>query len=1306
MVYYSLNLSALYNGRVLLSHLFPSFLHVSTRIIQARRAAKAGADTIGSVPDGTAAATTASLDDSASASTGGSSSLDGNDATDNSNDIVIPSSKTMKPHPIVTPPPSHSHFGTHGRTPNPLTTHDVYHASPSSGNYTASFSNLRQTMAPHSTDARTAGDAHLAMALRDIPFEAAGGPNVGTAYPGVILYGSYDGQERRGQDFVKLDHEERWTKRRGRGRARRRAQKAQKVVFLQQILWNNFVRGLERLGIDVAPMLGVADENEKGEKEEDAKGDGAEQSPDDSSTSRAERALHHLVKASELGNPLAQTLVAQSLASGILPVALPPPSSTPSGEGPKGGVEGNLTVPTDFAHGGSQLSRALVLWHSAAMGGSAEAALAMGYRAKYSAGMGNHHEKDKFVLDRSLRIAATAEKIAEYKRSGMSEDEATKRAHREEANTNPRAETRTKVIVVDGSQVLTEEKIPTEDTRQPTNAKGAQKDDAAAATLHPPSATSHYGLLGTCESALAYYETAAHLSMDEMEASELRGKVNPATDSHKLPIIHAHGGASSALSHSNKPDELEEAIQYYRLRAYAKPDADINAAYTLAQLYHHGLRGVKQSMSLALEYYSIAAEAGSWEAAGQAGKFHLWGMGVNETQRDLNLAYRYFKMGTPGGVEGCLKRWNGKKGSKAAHAAARRKKQKRKKKKEREAAAAAAAKKDQEGAATDGGNVASGATETGDDGATDSDTAEDDSWVDEEEDESWDDFDQCDHPCVNGMGLLYLFGVPMVLPPSREVATKYFNLARDMGNMDASYSLAMMRLGWMDEIGARTSQRQYKDVGAINDAKKGVFTPSRHARDGHGLTADDFKFALNEFNRASGRGHLQAKHRLGMLYAKGVKIVDKGILEIVGIENEHKVTAVAVPQNCPMALAFYKVVAENGLSMTRRIRAAYKQYVAGDYVSSLRNYLAAAESGNVVAQINAAFLLERGTCLGLSTADCTSAAVRMWRAAARQGDVEACLRVGDFYYYGRLLGAGTDSGGSKQRKSKSGDEPSFDSDKSHSRLPGSEYKIGYAIGPYPWIRYVLYPEDLFFLLRKKTVAGVRLLLGKKKSKGGSPSSRQTCPSGLQGSAGTCSAPDDPSTPWLSKLSKEDGQDQDQMALAARYYRMAAEEHDSARANFNLGFMHEWGLGLKQDFPLAKRHYDLCGASRHGEAELSVQVALLAMDWHQQVVRWRLAWGEWRESGTIAGPFGKTQAFVFRSLDKLSGRKESSAGDTTRDRNDARKTSSSASNVRSFDDIMLSHIFSRETFVAALLAIFITRLLVDRIERQQRARRRQ
>ena len=221
----------------------------------------------------------------------------------------------------------------------------------------------------------------------------------------------------------------------------------------------------------------------------------------------------------------------------------------------------------------------------------------------------------------------------------------------------------------------------------------------------------------------------------------------------------------------------------------------------------------------------------------------------------------------------------------------------------------------------------------------------------------------------------------------------------------------------------------------------------------------------------------------------------------------------------------------------------------------------------------------------------------------------------------------------------------------------------------------------------------------------------TCPSGVQGADGTCSSATEElsSMPWNSKQPQSDDQDHDQdhMALAARYYRMAAEEHDSARANFNLGFMHEFGLGLKQDFPLAKRHYDLCAASRHGEAELAVQVALFAMGWHQQVVRWRLAWDEWRELGTISSdssPLGKAQAFIFRSWDKLRGKKAASDG-TNRTklsksgRTDARKRSITP---RSFHDIMISHLLSWETVVILLLTIFIARLLTDRVERQQRA----
>jgi TPR repeat protein len=61
-----------------------------------------------------------------------------------------------------------------------------------------------------------------------------------------------------------------------------------------------------------------------------------------------------------------------------------------------------------------------------------------------------------------------------------------------------------------------------------------------------------FGVVGDCATALAYYEEAANAAMDEMESSELRGKIPPATDRHRLAEMHMHG-ASSALAHHNKP---------------------------------------------------------------------------------------------------------------------------------------------------------------------------------------------------------------------------------------------------------------------------------------------------------------------------------------------------------------------------------------------------------------------------------------------------------------------------------------------------------------------------------------------------------------------------------------------------------------------------------------------------------------------------------------------------------------------------------------------------------------------------------
>ncbi|KAH8728483.1 hypothetical protein GQ44DRAFT_702379 [Phaeosphaeriaceae sp. PMI808] len=61
--------------------------------------------------------------------------------------------------------------------------------------------------------------------------------------------------------------------------------------------------------------------------------------------------------------------------------------------------------------------------------------------------------------------------------------------------------------------------------------------------------------------------------------------------------------------------------------------------------------------------------------------------------------------------------------------------------------------------------------------------------------------------------------------------------------------------------------------------------------------------------------------------------------------------------------------------------------------------------------------------------------------------------------------------------------------------------------------------------------------------------------------------------------------------AAQCYQAAAETMQSALAMWNLGWMHENGIGIDQDFHLAKRHYDLALETNPREAYLPVVLAL-------------------------------------------------------------------------------------------------------------------
>ncbi|MCP9259261.1 Protein sel-1 protein [Dirofilaria immitis] len=64
-------------------------------------------------------------------------------------------------------------------------------------------------------------------------------------------------------------------------------------------------------------------------------------------------------------------------------------------------------------------------------------------------------------------------------------------------------------------------------------------------------------------------------------------------------------------------------------------------------------------------------------------------------------------------------------------------------------------------------------------------------------------------------------------------------------------------------------------------------------------------------------------------------------------------------------------------------------------------------------------------------------------------------------------------------------------------------------------------------------------------------------------------------------------------MAAAQYKIASDRHQAAQAMFNLGYMHEQGLGINKDIYLAKRFYDMA-AETSADAYMPVSLALLKL----------------------------------------------------------------------------------------------------------------
>ncbi|GLB37757.1 putative protein with sel1-like repeats [Lyophyllum shimeji] len=198
--------------------------------------------------------------------------------------------------------------------------------------------------------------------------------------------------------------------------------------------------------------------------------------------------------------------------------------------------------------------------------------------------------------------------------------------------------------------------------------------------------------------------------------------------------------------------------------------------------------------------------------------------------------------------------------------------------------------------------------------------------------------------------------------------------------------------------------------------------------------------------------------------------------------------------SCAVAVSFHKLVAERGRWDEDLLREAEIAWMSGTEQgkeTAILKWWIAAERGSEIAQNNLAYILDQDKSILRLTRfspmtpsnDTARLALTQWTRAAAQRNIDALVKVGDYYYHG--LGV-------------SEDEP-------------------------------------------------------------------------------------------TRLEK-----------AARYYQSAADTQMSALAMWNLGWMYENGIGVPQDFHLAKRHYDLA-LDTNSEAYLPVMLSLgklyLRSFWH-------------------------------------------------------------------------------------------------------------
>ncbi|PHH64374.1 hypothetical protein CDD80_1134 [Ophiocordyceps camponoti-rufipedis] len=244
------------------------------------------------------------------------------------------------------------------------------------------------------------------------------------------------------------------------------------------------------------------------------------------------------------------------------------------------------------------------------------------------------------------------------------------------------------------------------------------------------------------------------------------------------------------------------------------------------------------------------------------------------------------------------------------------------------------------------------------------------------------------------IGRMYLRGDGVVQNPDR--AKIWFDRGISLGDAQSQYGRGLMLL---NGLGGKENVKLAMELFAASanqDYAPAQVQMGRLYLDQGG--PDDVRIANNHFELAARHGNMEAHHYLAEMVYNGV--------------GREKL--------CGVSLSYYKTVAEKAEPLVSSWADANEAYEAGDLDTALLGYLMAAEQGYEKAQTNVAYMLDplrsRMAVTGWkrraadegSLLNNAALALIYWTRSSRQANVDALVKMGDYYFYG--IGTGRDVG--------------------------------------------------------------------------------------------------------------------------------------------------------------------------------------------------------------------------------------------------------------------------------------------------------